>query len=101
MHVEQAILGHLQYLGRVEDYVKGRSEGVALSSPSECLLGRWLAEQAPGDWQELRANHERFHALAESAVQAKQDGKQAEAEKLLQEMYVLFGRIEHLLLQVP
>lgn len=102
--IEAIVLAHMRYLENVARFLEG-GEFPPLTAPTECSLGRWYREAAPrygerAEFQELGALHEAFHEVTEKAVRLFEEGKREEAERLLNEAYRLFGRIEHILLSL-
>lgn len=102
--IEAIVLAHMRYLENVTRFFEG-GEPPPLTPPTECSLGRWYRENAGRygereEFKELGALHETFHEVTERAVRLFQEGKRGEAERLLNEGYRLFGRIEHLLLSL-
>jgi hypothetical protein len=105
MFVEQVVLAHLRYLENVQRFLEGGPRP-ALSSPEDCLLGRWVSGegkekygQAPW-FGELVELHKAFHNLTEEAVRLQERGESEEAAKRMNEAYGLFARVEHILLEM-
>jgi hypothetical protein len=105
MEVEKVVLAHLQYLENVQRFLDG-GPYPPLSAPTDCALGRWIrgegeARYGQEAWfRELVELHKAFHGVTEEAVKAQERGDPAEAGRKMDEAYRLFGRIEHLLMQV-
>jgi methyl-accepting chemotaxis protein len=106
MLVEEVVLGHLRYLESVQRFLEGGPRP-ALSSPEDCLLGRWIGGEGKDKYGqtpwfgELVERHKAFHNLTEEAVRLQERGESEEAAKRMNEAYGLFARIEHILLEMP
>ncbi len=80
---------HLNYLGRVLDYVQGRIPDPQASAHTQCVLGRWYYESAAHDprykdhprYSELGEWHTAFHQACEAAVKFHRLGQGALVEE--------------------
>ena len=108
MSVEMIVLSHLNYL---DDIVKYTEEGAQTRPPTpdphDCSLGQWYYDaeqnaeaQNHPRFDELGELHIRFHEITAEAVEKAANGDTEEAKKLTSEAFALFGKIEHILLEM-
>jgi hypothetical protein len=107
MLVESIVFSHLDYLGRVDDFIGGKIDDAKPSHYTKCKLGSWyygLGAAVYGEhpvWLELGNLHQQFHEVTDQAILHKNQNQIGLAQEGLSRAYTLFGRIEYLLLQLP
>lgn len=107
--VEQIVLSHLQYLENIVKYTEEHGEKPPTPEPTECSFGKWYYTTAKDNpaisghpkYEELGELHKQFHAITKEAVEASAAGDDSRAKALTSESFPLFGKIEHILLDMP
>ncbi len=109
MTVEQIVLSHLNYLDNIVKYTEEDAvERPPTPDPYECSFGQWYYGEAQQDaeakshprFDELGELHKKFHQITEDAVDHATKKEYDEAQQLTSEAFALFGKIEHILLEM-
>ena len=101
---------HIQYLKKMNAALKGKEEFQG-TNHKECKLGQWLySDEATKEiatlenskakeiFESLLEPHEHFHGLGKEALDQKQAGNDAAAQKLLTQLHVLSTTLTNQLL---
>ena len=101
---------HTQYLNKVNNTLRGRSEFMG-TSPCECKLGHWLHGDGKKDIQhygdesievfyELYKEHQKFHDISNEALKSYVSGDTSKKTEAFTQMHVLSAKLVTLLLKL-
>lgn len=96
---------HLDYLGRIDDFLAGRIDDPKAATYQTCALGKWYygvtetAITSHAEFGKLGETHKTFHEVTDEAIRLFRAGDQDGAQAKLSEAYTLYSRISTVLME--